>query len=317
MKAAVVNTLGQPPRYEEFAEPLAGEGEAIVEMQAAGLHPIVKALASGQHYSSKGEVPFIAGVDGVGKLEDGKIAYCLAVRPPYGTMAQRTVVARAKCIPLPEGLDPAQAAAIANPGMSAWLSLKSRAALVAGEVVLVNGATGAAGQLAVQAARYLGARKIIATGRNREVLAMLGADATIALDEPEDAVSEAFIAQVRDGGIDIVIDYLWGRPTELLLGALAKGFRPEGSRRIRLVEVGESAGKAISLPGAVLRSMDLNLCGSGFGSVPLNEIMNAIPTLFSLAAGGHLSVAVESVPLVEVEAAWTRTEKGKRIVFSI
>ena len=190
MKAAVVNTLGQPPRYEEFAEPLPGESEAIVEMQAAGLHPIVKALASGQHYSSKDEVPFIAGVDGVGKLEDGKIAYCLAVRPPYGTMAQRTVVARAKCIPLPEGLDPAQAAAIANPGMSAWLSLKSRAALVAGEVVLVNGATGAAGQLAVQAARYLGARKIIATGRNREVLAMLGADATIALDEPEDRSEE-------------------------------------------------------------------------------------------------------------------------------
>ena len=160
MKAAVVNTLGQPPRYEEFAEPLPGESEAIVEMQAAGLHPIVKALASGQHYSSKDEVPFIAGVDGVGKLEDGKIACCLAVRPPYGTMAQRTVVTRAKCIPLPEGLDPAQAAAIANPGMSAWLSLKSRAALVAGEVVLVNGATGAAGQLAVQAARYLGRARL-------------------------------------------------------------------------------------------------------------------------------------------------------------
>ena len=124
-------------------------------------------------------------------------------------------------------------------------------------------------------------------------------------------------AQVRGGDVDVIIDYLWGKPTELLLAALARGFRPEGSRRIRLVDVGESAGKTITLPGAILRSVDLNLCGSGFGSVPLGEIMSAIPTLFSLAADGHLKVDVESVPLAEVEAAWSRVEKGKRIVFSI
>jgi len=317
MKAAVVNVLGQAPQYLEFGEPVAGEGEAVVDMLAAGLHPIVKSLASGQHYSSKGVVPFVAGVDGVGRLEGGRLAYCLAARPPYGTMAERTVVSPGKCIPLPEDLDPVQAAAIANPGMSAWLSLKSQAGLVAGEAVLINGATGVAGQLAVQVARYLGARKVIATGRNHEALTALGVDATIVLTDPDDAVSEAFTAQVRDGGIDVIIDYLWGKPTELLLGALAKGFRPEGSRRIRLVEVGESAGKTIALPGSVLRSMDLNLCGSGFGSVPLEEIMSAIPTLFSLAADGHLKVDVESVPLAEVEEAWGRVEKGKRIVFSI
>src|SRR5579859_2466428 len=181
MKAAVVNTLGHAPRYQDFMEPVAGEGEAIVEMQAAGLHPIVKLLASGQHYSSRAEVPFIVGVDGVGKLQDGSLVFCPAARSPYGTMAQRTVVNPAKCIPLPSGLDPGQAAAIVNPGMSAWLSLKSRAGLVAGEIVLINGATGVAGQLAVQAARHLGAAKIIATGRNQGALASLGADSTIAL----------------------------------------------------------------------------------------------------------------------------------------
>jgi NADPH2:quinone reductase len=115
----------------------------------------------------------------------------------------------------------------------------------------------------------------------------------------------------------VVIDYLWGRPTELLLGAIAKGFRPEAGQRTRLVEVGESAGKTISLPASILRSVDLALLGSGFGSVPLNQIMSAIPEFFSLAAQGHLAVAVESVPLALVEQAWSAVEKGKRIVFSI
>jgi NADPH:quinone reductase-like Zn-dependent oxidoreductase len=268
MKAAVVNILDHAPQYQDFADPVAGDGETVVEMRTAGMHPIVKALASGEHYASRGQVPAIVGIDGVGVLEDGSLAFCLAARNPYVTMAERTVVVRAKCIPLPKGLDPAQAAAIANPGMSAWLSLKLRAGLAAGETVLVMGATGVAGQLAVQAARYLGAGKIIAAGRNREALEAVGADAVIALAEPEEAISDALTTQIREGGIDVVIDYLWGRPTELLLGALAKGFRPEATRRTRLVEVGESAGKAISLPGAVLRSTDLTLLGSGFGSVP-------------------------------------------------
>lgn len=317
MKAAVVNVLGQAPQYQDFTDPVAGEGEAILEMRAAGLHPIVKARASGQHYSDKGQVPTIPGIDGVGMLEDGSLAYCLAARPPYGTMAERTVVVRSKCIPLPSGLDPAQAAAIANPGMSAWLSLKLRAALAPGETVLVMGATGVAGKLAVQAARYLGARKVIAAGRNLQTIEGLGADVQIGLAEPEEAISAAFAAQIADGGIDVIIDYLWGRPTELLLGALAKGFRPEATRRTRLVEVGESAGKTIALPGAILRSVDLTLSGSGFGSVPMDQIFSAIPTLFTLAADGHLKVAMEPVPLAEVEQAWSRLEKGKRIVFTI
>lgn len=316
MHAAVVNAIDQLPKFQNFADPVAGEGEIVVEIHAAGLHPIVKALASGQHYSGKGQVPLIPGVDGVGKLPDGRLHYCFASRPPFGTMAQQTVVGSKNCIPLPENLEPTQAAAIANPGMSAWLSLKLRAGLAAGETVLVNGATGVAGQLAVQAARYLGARKVIATGRNMEVLTELGADAVVALTNDDAEMSPAFAA-AAEGGIDVVIDYLWGHPTELLLGALAKAFRPEGSKPVRLVEVGESAGKTIALPGAVLRSIDLTMCGSGFGSVPLAEIIQVIPTLFSLAADGHLKVAVEPVPLAKVEEAWGQGEKGKRIVFTM
>jgi len=149
-----------------------------------------------------------------------------------------------------------------------------------------------------------------------EAIAAADVDAVIALGEPEDAVRDAFAAEAAKG-IDVVIDYLWGRPTELLLEALAKGFRPSSTRSTRLVEVGESAGKTIALPGATLRSIDLTLKGSGFGAVPLDQILAAIPTLFSMAAAGSLKVEVEPVPLMDVEAAWARVEKGRRIVFTV
>jgi NADPH:quinone reductase-like Zn-dependent oxidoreductase len=317
MKAAVVTAPGQAPQYQDFPEPVAAAGEAIISMRAAGLHPVVKSLASGQHYASGGQLPAIPGIDGVGVLADGRAVYCFAARGPYGTMAEKTVVAPEKCIPIPENLDPLQAAAIVNPGISAWLSLKLRANLLPAETVLILGATGVAGQFAIQAARLLGAGKVIAAGRNVEALKSLPVDAIISLSESEEAISEAFSAQLHGKGVDVVIDYLWGRPTELLLAALAKGFRREPTARTRLVEVGAMAGPAITLPAAVLRSVDLTLMGSGLGSVPLDQITNAIPTFFSLAAEGHLSVAVKSLPLTQVEEAWTAVQKGKRIVFSI
>jgi NADPH:quinone reductase-like Zn-dependent oxidoreductase len=315
MHAAVVETLGHPPRYSEFADPVAGEGEVPVKVRAAGLHPVVKARAAGTHYSSSGQVPMIPGLDGVGTLEDGRRVYFGFSRPPYGTMAERTVASPAMTIPLPDGIDDLQAAAIANPGMSAWLSIKDRAGLAAGETILVQGATGVAGHLAIQVARNLGAKRIITTGRNVAALEGKPVDAVIALGQPEDALRDAFAAEAANG-IDVVIDYLWGRPTELLLEALARGFKATSTRATRLVEVGESAGKSITLPGSTLRSIDLTLKGSGFGAVALDKVLAAIPTLFSMAAEGHLRVDVVPVPLSDVEAAWNRPEQGKRIVFT-
>jgi NADPH2:quinone reductase len=316
MQAAVVNVLGQPPRYQEFADPVAGDGEVIVTVRAAGLHPIVKAIASGAHYSADGAVPMVPGVDGVGTLEDGRRVFFGFSRKPWGSMAERTVVPKQMCMPLPDGIDDVQAAAIANPGMSAWLSIKERAELAEGETVLILGATGVAGHLAIQAARILGAKRVIAVGRNVDALAGEPVDAMIALGKAEDAVRDAFAAEVANG-IDVVIDYLWGRPTELLLEALAKGFRPSATRATRLVQVGEAAGRTIALPGATLRSIDLTLKGSGFGAVALDKVMAAIPLLFSMAAEGKLNVAVEAVPLSDVESAWTRVEKARRIVFTV
>jgi NADPH:quinone reductase-like Zn-dependent oxidoreductase len=220
------------------------------------------------------------------------------------------------CIPLPENLGDVEAAAIANPGMSGWLALKERAALAPGETVLIMGATGVAGQLAIQSARLLGARRIIAAGRNVGVLAGADVDAIIALGQPEDAIRDALAAEAASG-IDVVVDYLWGRPTELVLEALAKGFKAQATHRTRLVEVGASAGRTITLPAEVLRSIDLTILGSGFGAASLERIFATIPSLFEMAAAGNLQIAVEPVPLVEVEPAWSRVEKGRRIVFTV
>jgi NADPH2:quinone reductase len=181
--------------------------------------------------------------------------------------------------------------------------------------VLILGATGVAGQLAIQSARLLGAKRVIAAGRNVGAIAQANVDAVIALGQPEDAIREAFAAECA-AGIDVIVDYLWGRPTELLLEALAKGFKTTATHRTRLVEVGASAGPTITLPAATLRSIDLTLLGSGFGAASLDEIFATIPTLFSMAAAGSLKIDVEPVPLAQVETAWSRVEKGRRIVFT-
>jgi NADPH2:quinone reductase len=315
MKAAVVNVLGEVPKYQSFADPVAQEGEVLIKVRAAGLHPIVKGRASGTHYSSDGVVPMVPGVDGVGTLEDGRRVYFGFARAPFGTMSELTVAPKKMTIPLPDGIDDVQAAAIANPGMSAWIALKERGHLGAGETVLILGATGVAGQLAIQVARYLGAKRVIGVGRNVEALASADLDQVIALGQPEGAIRDAFAAEAAKG-IDVVIDYLWGGPTELLLEALAKGFKASATPSTRLVEVGASAGATITLPAAVLRSVDLTMLGSGFGAAKLDVIFAAIPILFSLAAEGKLKIDAEAVPLAQAESAWNRVDKGKRIVFT-
>jgi NADPH:quinone reductase-like Zn-dependent oxidoreductase len=316
MQAAVVNVLGQPPLYQSFPDPEPQTGEVLIQVRAAGLHPIVKALASGSHYAGTGQVPMVPGVDGVGTLPEGTRVFFGFARRPWGTMCERTVAPRNWCLPIPDGIDDTLAAAIPNPGMSAWLSLKERAGLAPGETVLISGATGVGGRLAVQAARFLGAKRVIGVGRNFESLQTTGVDSIIRLDEPEDAIRKALAVEVEQG-IDIIIDYLWGRPTELLLEALAKGFRPDRARTTRLVEVGDMAGKTITLSGATLRSVDLRILGSGFGSVSLEGVFNAIPSLYAMAAKGQLSIDIEPTPLREVESAWTRKTDGRRIVFTI
>src|SRR5260370_3748941 len=304
MYAAVVHTFDAPPRYTTFADPVAAEGEKLVTVSAAGLHPIVKALAKGTHYGSSGEFPFIAGIDGVGTLEDGTRVYFGIARSPFGTFAERSLAASWICLPLPETVDDVTAAGIANPAMSSWAALTARAKFVAGESVLILGATGVAGQLAVQVAKRLGARRIIAAGRNPqalEKLKRLGANAVISLDQEQAPLVSAFRTEIAEAAVDVVLDYLWGQPAELVLQAISqKGLRKAGAR-VRFIQIGESAGKTISLPAATLRSSGLELLGSGFGSASLDQIRQALAEFFQVAAKEPFQFHTKAAPLRDVE----------------
>jgi NADPH:quinone reductase-like Zn-dependent oxidoreductase len=170
MKAAVVNGPGQKPQYTDFPEPEVKEGMELISVRAAALSHFTKSRASGAHYSADVVFPAVAGADGVGIAQDGHRVYFVLPEAPNGAMAEMTVVPSRQRIDLPAGIDDVSAAAIANPGMSAWAALVERAHLEPGETVLINGATGTAGRLAVQIAKYLGASKVIATGRDAEAL---------------------------------------------------------------------------------------------------------------------------------------------------
>jgi NADPH2:quinone reductase len=318
MKAAVLHVLGQAPRYEDFTDPQPAEGEVVVRVKAASLKNVDKMMASGSHYDRLPDLPCVVGVDGVALLDDGARVLCGGARPPFGMMAERSVVPRAWCLPVPEEVDDLTAAALPNPALSAWLSLSWRAKLQPGETVLILGATGVAGQLAIQLAKHLGAERVVAAGRNRRVLAILpdlGADAILALDQPDQELAAAFIREAGPRGYDVVLDYVWGHPTEVLLEALTRHDLKSAASRTRLVEIGEMAGPAITLPAAALRSSGLELYGSGGGSVPHEAIFEAFPKLWALAGAGKLRLQTEAVPLADVERAWQRRDlDGRRIV---
>ena len=170
MNAAVLNTINQKPCFAQFPEPVAEENEVIVHVRAAALKPIDKQMASGSHYAAHGKLPVVCGMDGVGRLDDGTRVFFGGPRPPYGSMAERTVVSRARCFPIPDNVNDDIAAAVVNPGLSAWGAFVWRAQLAPGETVLILGATGVTGKLAIQMAKLLGAGRVIAVGRNEQVL---------------------------------------------------------------------------------------------------------------------------------------------------
>lgn len=312
MKAAIVEQAGRIPAYGEFPEPTPSDGEVRVRVTAAALTPLARARAAGMHYSAGGTFPFVAGVDGAGRLDDGRRVYFLLPRAPQGAMAERVTVPEAQVLPIPDELDDAAAAAIANPGVSSWAALTCRAALPAGGTVLVNGATGASGQLAVRIARHLGAGKVIATGRNRAVLEALGADAVIPLDGDEAALRDAFAAPFA-AGVDVVLDYLWGPSARALLLAAASGRKGAPSR---FVQIGSVAGEEVAVPANVLRSSGVELVGSGIGSLSLGQLMAALGEVLAAAVPAGLALDHRAVPLADVAATWDDGD-GKRVVYTV
>jgi NADPH:quinone reductase-like Zn-dependent oxidoreductase len=211
------------------------------------------------------------------------------------------------------------AAAIANPGMSAWAALVERAQLQPGETVLVNGAAGTAGRLAVQLAKYLGAGKVIATGRNRgelQELLSLGADEAIPfnLELPNGAETfERALMEALARGIHVVIDYLWGASARAIIVAIAKAV--EDATPVRFIHVGgASREENIELPGAALRSSAIQLMGSGIKSVPFPRLLGAITSVFEAVAPAGLQIATKSFPLSGITEAWEASAKPRIVV---
>jgi NADPH:quinone reductase-like Zn-dependent oxidoreductase len=317
MKAAVLHSFGEPPRFESFAEPAPTEEEVLVHVRAAALNPSTRLLASGQHYASPQMLPGVCGVEGVGHLHSGARVFFGVRRPPNGSMCQRTAVPRSFCWPVPEAVDDVIAAALPNPALSSWLPLITTAGLARGENVLILGGTGVAGRLAIQIAKHLGAGRVIAAGRNQDILSVLhklGADAIIRLDQSDDELAEAFSQEADVRSFDVVLDFLWGHPVEVLLTAMTRKGFPSPRAGTRLIQIGDSAGPVISLPALALRGAAITIAGSGV-MPPLSVLSETLSRVFVLAAHHQLHIDVEPVPLADIENVWAHGDlDGRRVV---
>jgi NADPH:quinone reductase-like Zn-dependent oxidoreductase len=317
MHAALVTSFDRPPQYATVDDPVAtSAGEVLVEVRAAGLHPRVRSGASGAHYASSAALPLIPGVDGTGVLADGRRVYFATLDSAHGSMADRTVVRRGACIPLPDPADEVIVAAGVNPAMSSWVPLRRRAALRPGQRVLVLGATGSAGQMAVQIAKRLGAGWVAAAGRDPERLATLpglGADGVISL-AGSDADMAADVQKIAPD-TDVVIDYLWGAPSERILPAVLAA-RSDPGKPLTWVHIGAMGGAEASVPSVALRSHNLTILGSGQGAVSTAEFVAEISALIDEIAAGALTIDALPVPLSNVEAVWDSPEsRAHRVVF--
>jgi NADPH:quinone reductase-like Zn-dependent oxidoreductase len=317
MHAAVVTEFGRPPRYQEFETPTAvGESDEVVTVLASGLHPRVRSQAAGTHYTSTGELPLIPGIDGVGRRADGSLVYFLLPDTEYGALAEKTVIDVRRSIPLPPDADAVALAAAMNPAMSSWVALHKRVDFEPGSSVLVLGGTGSAGQLAIRVARHLGASTVVAAGRGTEKLAAaaaLGADTTIDLAGAPDTVA-AELAE-KAANVDVVLDYLWGKPAELAIVPLLTA-RDDPSRLLSWVQIGAVAGPDITLPAAALRQANIHFLGSGQGSVSARGILETLPSLVEELDRGTFRLDTVTRPLADVESVWLEPGlSSRRLVF--
>lgn len=307
MHAVVLHQFGATPVYETFDDPVAGDGQVVVEVAVAGVNPVDVRKAAGTFVSGPPPLPSVVGTEGVGRIAgDGRRVYFDAPVAPFGSYAERALIGAQDPIELPDALDDGVAAALGISGLAGWVPLSWRAQLRPGETVLVLGATGVVGQIAVQAARLLGAGRVVAAGRDPEMLARaarLGADATVDLSAAGtgDELTEAF-REAADGDIDVVHDPLWGPPAAAALAALGFGGR--------LVQLGQSAGAEATFASVPIRGRHLDIRGYMNFSVPADVRRDAYRALVEHATAGRIEVEVERVPLRDVADAWERVQRS-------
>ena len=304
MYAAVLHEYNEAPRPEEFAAPTAGDGQVVVDVAAAALHHLDLLKASGSFYMGPPPLPCAVGTDGVGRLPDGRRVYFDETIAPFGSMAERALAREGALFEIDANLDDVTAAALGNTGLGAWLALSWRSGLEPGDTVLVLGACGAFGSLAVQIAKLLGAARVVAADRGGERLEsrlQRGADAVVALDA-EDDLPAAYKA-AAEGELDVVIDTLWGEPATAAIQAAA--------RFARHVQVGQLAGLEIPLPAPAVRSVSLDLRGFSVAHPPSELRQKGFLELTRHVAAGDIVVDVEALPLEQVETAWERQRRAE------
>jgi len=299
VKAAVLHDFHATPRYGNFPDPKPQPGHVGVAVAAAAIHHLDLHKATGTFYMGPPPLPSVVGSDGVGRLADGRRVYFDASAPPYGSMAEQTLVPEDVLFDVDDDLDDAIAAALGNTGLGAWLALAWRSGLQPGETVLVLGATGACGSVAVQAAKLLGAGRVVAAARASERLERLldrGADATVELDAHDDLA--AALRDAAGGEVDVTVDTLWGEPALAAMRVAA--------RFARHLEVGNLAGLEIDLKAPALRSVSLDLRGFSVAHPPPDVRREGYRTLTGHAARGDIVVDLERYPLADVGTAWER-----------
>ena len=319
MKAAVLHEYGTIPKYEDFNDPApATKQQVIINIKAASIKQIDKSKAAGNHYTAYSSLPVVVGIDGAGILEDGSKVYAWGVT---GMIAEKALIVKDMAVKLPDNIDFETAAALPNPLIGADAALLYKSGFKKGDSVLINGATGVSGKLAVQIAKYRGAATVIATGRNAATLEQLktfGADEIVSLQQTDEAIIKQLKELQQRTPVDIILDYLWGHPVELIFTA----FKTLPPRKIKIVTIGEMAGATINLASGILRSTQMEIIGSGIGAISMPDInayiKNVLPEMFQLAADGKLKFDMETAALKDVESAWQKdAAAGKRMVIKI
>src|ERR1700751_1304547 len=297
---------GERPAYGEFAEPQATAGARVVEVCAAALSGLDRNIARRLHYFKMPDGPFVVGREGVARDGDRRIYFNVnAPAGPFGSMAERTLIDPKFSFPVPDGVADDVAAALGNAGLAAWLAVSGRAHLRRGETVLILGATGVSGLIAVSAAKQLGAGRIIAAGRNRDALARakrLGAAATVDLAGSSDLV--AVYRDAAGGAVDVVVDFVFGAPGEAALEVLAL--------HGRFLHIGSMAGQSITLRGGPIRRTCADVLGFAFYHPPIEVQAQSYADLCRLAVAGEIAPDIETRPLSEIGAAWDARAAGNR-----
>ena len=311
MKAAIVESYGERPRlHDDWSEP-SGDGERqVLAVRAAGLNPVDLHIASGRFYAGAPPTPYVPGREGVVELPDGRPAWSDQLDQRFGSLAERTLVDPALTVPLPRGVGEAQALCFGIAGIAAWCALEQRARLRPGERVLVLGAGGLVGQIGVQAARLLGAGRVVAASRRTAALERaraLGADAGVAIPAAADdwASFAAALREAQPDGFDVVLDPVWGPPARAALENLASGGR--------LVQVGNAAAPEQSIAAGTLRGRVADVIGYTNFALPWPVKRGAFLRMCAEHLAGNLEAPYEEVPLERIGEAWDRQRQGPAV----